>query len=279
MNRTTYPDLARYTLKPVPTAPLAEIHTFDLRRLHEYVASVLADDAPSGDDPDAWWDVLSNWNMATTVMEQPIATIAGMLLFGTHPKRWLARSGIRAICYPGEQPGNAVRADEDLRGPMTPLRTQDGLLQEPGLVDQAWDCVRRNTKPAARLDGPRRGDRWEYPEAVIREAVANALIHRDYSIAGTDVMLVIYSNRLEIVSPVRRPNIVPPEDMKQGTRFAHNPLLVNVMRDYGYVDARGMGVRNKTIPGMQAHNGTEPDLIAEEYRFTVRLWKEATRGR
>ena len=45
-----------------------------------------------------------------------------------------------------------------------------------------------------------------------------------------------------------------------------------------YVDGRGMGVRNKIIPGMQAHNGTEPDLIAEEYRFTVRLWKEATRG-
>ena len=279
MNRTTYPELARYTLKPVPTAPLAEIGTFDLRRLHEYAASVLADDAPSGDDPGAWWDVLSNWNMATTVMGQPIATIAGMLLFGTNPKRWLARSGIRAICYPGEQPGNAVRADEDLRGPMTPLRTQDGLLQEPGLVDQAWDFVRRNTTPAARLDGRRRGDRWEYPEAVIREAVANALIHRDYSIAGTDVMLVIYSNRLEIVSPVRRPHIVPPEDMKLGTRFAHNQLLVNVMRDYGYVDARGMGVRNKIIPGMKAHNGTEPDLIAEEYRFTVRLWKEATRGR
>ncbi len=67
--------------------------------------------------------------------------------------------------------------------------------------------------------------------------------------------------------------------MKLGTRFAHNPLLVNVMRDYGYVDGRGMGVRNKIIPGMKAHNGTEPDLIAEEYRFTVRLWKDATRGR
>ena len=36
-----------------------------------------------------------------------------------------------------------------------------------------------------------------------------------------------------------------------------------------------MGIRNKIIPGMLAHNGTEPDLIAEEYRFTVRLWKEA----
>ena len=53
-------------------------------------------------------------------------------------------------------------------------------------------------------------------------------------------------------------------------------MLVNIMRDYGYVDARGMGIRKKVIPGMLAHNGTEPDLIEEESRFTVRLWKKPT---
>ena len=37
-----------------------------------------------------------------------------------------------------------------------------------------------------------------------------------------------------------------------------------------------MGVRMKMIPGMRAYNGTEPDLVAEEHRFTVRLWKTAT---
>ena len=47
--------------------------------------------------------------------------------------------------------------------------------------------------------------------------------------------------------------------MRLGLRYARNQTLVNVMRDYGYVDARGMGVRNKIIPGMLAHNGTEPD--------------------
>ena len=51
----------------------------------------------------------------------------------------------------------------------------------------------------------------------------------------------------------------------------HRPIL---MCDYGYVDGRGMGIRNKVIPGMKNHNGTEPDLIVEESLFTVRLWKE-----
>ena len=56
--------------------------------------------------------------------------------------------------------------------------------------------------------------------------------------------------------------------------YARNQALVNVMRNYGYVDARGMGIRNKIIPCMLAHNGTEPDLITKNYRFTVHLWKE-----
>lgn len=266
----------QYELKPVPRAPGTAIDTLDWRRLHEYFTRVLAGDAPNDKDAGAWNTLLSNLDLATVSVRRTAATIGGVLLFGKNPKRWLPQSGIRAICYPGEQPDYATRADQDLRGPLAPLRARDGTLVEPGLVDQAWDFVRRNTTPTARLDGPRRIDRWEYPEDVVREAVANALIHRDYSIVGTDVMLAIYSNRLEVVSPGRLPNTVTPEGMKLGARHARNQLLVNVMRDYGYVDARGMGVRNKLIPGMKAHNGTEPDLIEEEYRFTVRLWKEAT---
>ena len=46
------------------------------------------------------------------------------------------------------------------------------------------------------------------------------------------------------------------------------------MHDYGFVEARGMGLRDKIILGMRAHNGTEPGLIEEVHRFTVRLWKD-----
>lgn len=160
-----------------------------------------------------------------------------------------------------------------MRGPLLPLLDRGGTLVEPGLVDQAWDFVRRNTTPIARLEGLRRVDLWEYPRSVIRETVTNALVHRDYGIAGTDITLTIFSNRLEVSSPGRLPNTVTPEGMRSGMRYARNQTLVNVMRDYGYVDARGMGVRIKIIPGMREHNGTEPDLIEDEYRFTIRLWK------
>ena len=261
----------RYGQKPVPGAGF---DTLDLRRLRDYVNRVLEGEAPEGNDLYGWERLLRNIGLMTMSAGQCVATIDCMLLFGKRPGRYVPQSGIRAICYPGTDPDYATRADEYLRGPMVPLGAEDGSLIEPGLADRAWDFVRRNTTPTAYLEGPRRIDRWEYPEDVVRVAIVNALVHRDYSIAGTDIMLAIFADRMEIVSPGRLPNTVTVEGMKAGARYARNQTLVNIMRDYRYVDARGMGVRNKIIPGMRAHNGTEPDLVEEEYRFTVRLWKE-----
>ncbi len=168
-----------------------------------------------------------------------------------------------------------MRTDEDIKGP---LGSNTRPMIEPGIVDRGWDFIRRNTTPEAWawLEGAQRRERWEYPKEVVREILVNALVHRDYSITGTDVMIAIFADRMEIQSPGRLPNTVTTEGMKAGLRYARNQTLVDVMRDYGYVDARGMGIRNKVFPGMKAHNGTEPELIEEEDRFTVRLWKEAS---
>ena len=260
----------QYGLKPVSGAGL---DAFDRRRLRDYFTRVLRGTAPAEEDLGEWATLLRNIELMTESAVQEVATIDGLLLFGKSTHRFLPQSGVRALCYPGTEPDYATRADEDLRGAMVPLGGADGTLVEVGLVEQAWDFVRRNTTPTAHLQGGRRIDRWEYPEGVVREAVVNALVHRDYSIAGTDILLAIYADRLELVSPGRLPNTVTVEGIKSGMRYARYQTLVNVMRDYGYVDARGMGVRNKIIPGMREHNETEPDLIAEESRFTVRLWK------
>ena len=264
----------QYGIKPVPGASLVSL---DLRRLRDYLRNVLGGEAPEDDDGIGWMRLLSNLELMTTSAGQYVATIDGLILFGQNPTRYIPQSGIRAICYVGTGPDYATRADEDLRGPMVPLKDKGGALVESGLVEQAWDFIRRNTTPKSYLENGHRVDRWEYPESVIREAVVNALVHRDYSIAGTDILLAIYADRLEVQSPGRLPNTVTVEGMKSGFRYARNQTLVNIMRDYRYVDARGMGIRNKIIPGMREHNGTTPDLIEEEQRFTVRLWAKPRR--
>ena len=260
----------RYGLKPVPGA---SFDALDLGRLRDYLTRVRSGTAPAKNDRREWETLLCNLELMTESVGERVATVDGLLLFGNQPRRYLPQSGIRAICYPGVEPDYAARADEDLHGPMVPSETADGVVTEPGLVDRACDFVRRNTSPMARLDGARRIDGWEYPESVVREGLVNALVHRDYSIAGADVMLVIYADRLEIQSPGKLPNTVTVDGMKAGMRYARNQTLVNFMRDYRYVDALGMGVKSKIIPGMLDHNGTEPDLIEEDHRFSVRLWK------
>ncbi len=260
----------RYGLKPVLGTTPGDL---DLRRLRDYFVRVRGERSFPYDDPDELERLLFNLELVTTSSGHTSATVDGLLLFGENLERFLPQSGIRAVCYQGTEPDYAVREDEVIRGPLTPLSGSGDLVVEPGIVDRAWDFVRRNTASSARLKGAKRQERGEYPEEALREVLVNALVHRDYSIAGTDVMLSIFSDRLEIQSPGRLPNTVTIEGMRSGMRYARNQTLVNVMRDYGYVDARGMGIRNKVIPLMRANNGTDPDLVEEESRFTVILWK------
>jgi ATP-dependent DNA helicase RecG len=262
----------QYGLKPVPGAGLEML---DFRRLKDYFGRILRSKISDAGDIEGWERLLLNMEFMVKSGEIAVATVDGMLLFGKNPKRFLPQSGIRALAYPGLIPDLAAKADEILQGALLPLCNEEGEVIETGLLEQALEFVRRNTGVVAHLeDGARRVERWSYPETVLRETIVNALVHRDYSIAGTDITLSIFADRLEVESPGRLPNTATVEALRTGFRYARNQTLVNVMRDYRYVDFRGMGIREKIIPGMLAHNGTEPDFIADERRFIVRLWKE-----
>jgi ATP-dependent DNA helicase RecG len=75
---------------------------------------------------------------------------------------------------------------------------------------------------------------------------------------------------LEEAGPGRLQNSMTVEKMVAGQRSSRNPLIMDVLRDYGYVDARGMGVRTKIIPLMKQQNKAEPVFEATEaYLRTV----------
>lgn len=256
-----------YGVKPVPGADLDDL---DSRRLQQYVATVLSAPDPGG--PDEWRRLLRNLELMVEVDGLTTATVHGMLLFGRNPKRFLPQSGVRAIAHPADERDYAAH-DEELRGPLVPLLTDAGEIVESGLVEQSLSFLSRHAEPTATLRSGRRVDRLAFPEPVLREALVNALVHRDYSVAGTDVMIELFPDRLEILSPGRLPNTVTVEGLRVGARYARNQTLVNTMRDYRYVDFRGMGIRDKVIPGMHEHNGTDVDLEEREQAFLVRLWR------
>ena len=152
-------------------------------------------------------------------------------------------------------------------------------LARAGLRAPPW---RRSPSPPPgrrpRIDdqGIRR-ERWDYPLDAVRETLVNAVAHRDYSIAVIDIELALYADRLEVLSPGRLPNTVTVDKMRAGYRASRNELVKEVLRDYRYIEATGLGVPRKIVRGMREHNGSEVDLIEEDDRFIVRLWKESTR--
>jgi ATP-dependent DNA helicase RecG len=254
----------RAELRPVSGATLAD---FDRRRLRDYFGRIRQQSVPSDDDETAWQTLLVN----TEIMSEEGVTVGGILLFGTTPNRFLPHAGIDAAAFSGAEKDYAARERTALRGPMTPLLDANGAVVENGLVEQALDFVRRNTPVTAVLENGRRIEKPAYPPEVLREAIVNALIHRDYLLSSTDIELAVYSDRLEIISPGRLPNGITTERMRTGCRAARNQLLKDVMRDYRYLEHMGMGVPRKIILGMKAHNGTDPALVEEQERFILRL--------
>ncbi len=250
--------------RPVSGAAVADL---DRRRLRNYVEVIRQQDAPDYGDEEAWRLLLT----ATALMTKEGVSVGGMLLFGSTPNRFLPHAGISAVAYCGKDKACDEQERAPLRGPMTPLLSETGELLENGIVEQALAFVQRNTRVVVEAQGGRRVRRPAYPREALREAIVNALIHRDYLITSMDIELAVYSDRLEVVSPGRPPNRVTPEGMRLGARSTRNQLLKDVMGDYRYVDHRGMGIRRKIIQSMRAHNGAEPDLIEQDDRFTVRL--------
>jgi ATP-dependent DNA helicase RecG len=279
-----------YDSKPVPGAVFEDL---DRRRLVNYFRDLRRQACPDGEDRESWIRLLVNTELMAEDRGLAMPSAGGLLLFGLRPNKYLRQAGISAVAYSGTEKDYDAKARATMRGPAVSLfaaptadfgggypsvpRTfsESGDEVEAGVIERALDFARRNIQVDAWVEqNGRRQERWDYPLEAVREALVNAVAHRDYTIAVIDIEVSIYTDRLEIISPGRLPNTVTVDKMRAGYRASRNELIKEVLRDYRYVEATGLGVPRKIIEGMRAHNGTEPDLIEEEGRFIVRLWKE-----
>jgi len=265
--------LVRYETRAVPDMKLGQL---DMLRLESYYQTVLRRSSPNSDNVCDWNRLLLNSDLLVDDGEGAWATVLGMLLFGKNPNRRLPQAGITAAAFPESEKDYDMVDQEHVRGPLVSLISSHGHVVEEGVIDRAVGFVRRNMGTVAWLDGGRRMRKDAFPLDAVREAIVNAVVHRDYGYEGTDIEVSLYRDRAEIVSPGRLPNGVTVQKMREGVvRAARNSLLKDILRDYGYVEHQGMGVRRRIIDSMRRHNGTETDLVEDAHRFTVRLWKES----
>ena len=188
-----------------------------------------------------------------------LPTYAGVLLFGRQPQRFLQHARIIMVRYAGQQMG-----DEFLR--------QEAAGTLPEQIRQAEAFVSANMRRGMRLRNLVREETTEYPLPVVREAIVNAIAHRDYAVRGEGTRLLMFSEHMEIYSPGRLPGHVTLDNLVS-ERFSRNEAIVQVLSDMGFVEQLGYGIDR--MVGTMAEAG----LPAPVFEETVAGFRVTLRGR
>ncbi len=186
-------------------------------------------------------------------------SVAGLLLFGKQPQDKILYSGISAVRWGGVVAGETIIDRQELYG------------QLPQIVKTAEAFIMRNTRLSTYINGFDQEDIPEYPRAALREAIVNAVAHRDYSISGSQIRIFIFDDRLEVYSPGRLPNGVTLENVRTHFSRARNDIIMRVLLNLGHVNKLGSGIP-RMIRLMRNHSGREPDFEVRDSEFFVRLW-------
>lgn len=253
------------------------LRSFDLERLRDYLMNVVHDpEIPESEE--AWSRRLTGLGfMVEGQASAPFCTIAGLILFGVSPRRFLRHAGMRVLVFGSTDKTYDVLLDRILDGPLVGLWRMDEngvrTLAETdfGLIERFAETIQPFISEETNSSDEhfRRERVWAYPLEAIREVCVNALAHRDWT-RSVDIEVSCYADRMEVISPGALQNTMTVEKMIAGQRSPRNPLIVDVLRDYGYVDARGMGVRTKVIPLMRQQNHAEPIFEAtDDYLRTI----------
>lgn len=263
-------------LLPVSGSALADL---DRARLEDYLTRVVGDPAAPASD-DAWHQRLAGLGFMVARDDGPaVCSIAGLVLFGHSPRSKLRHAGVRWMSFAGTDMSYRAEDDSAIDGPLVALWTSDHheAPVDAGLLERLLDRMKPFISPASDQlqDELRRQVVSRYAPQALREALLNALVHRDWTRA-VEVEVVNYADRLEITSPGALQNSMTVEKMLAGQRSARNPVIMEVMRDYGYVEQRGMGVRLKIVPLTRELSGH--DAVFEATDDFVRVLLPAAGG-
>lgn len=201
-------------------------------------------------------------------------TLAALLALGEYPQQFFPRLVVTFALYPGTEKGDVAEGFRILDS----ARLTGAI---PELVEEAVRLVEKNMRTAGLIEGVYRKDVPDYPRVAIREAVANALMHRDYSptALGTAVQIDMFVDRLVISNPgglfggVTTDNLGDPR-----VTSSRNQLLSTFLEDLRYstggtvAENRGTGIaamRTATAEALMP----PPEFSNTLTHFTVTFFK------
>lgn len=243
-----------------------DLTTALLRRLRTTRGPVFAD---AEDD-----EILRLVGVLSSSDDEPSLTVAGLVALGRYPQHFLPQLDITFVALPtasGEPLTDGTRFldNQSIDGPI------------PSMITTAVAAIRRNMSRRSIVLGAGRRDSWEYPEEVLREVVANAVMHRDYHpmARGAQVRVELYPDRLEVKSPGGLHGPVQPESLlTEPVTSSRNATLAKLLEDIE-IPGTGQNVAENRGSGLVAaatalrNAGLEPPEIASrpsEFRIVIK---------
>ncbi len=233
-------------------------------------------------------DILLDLHVAKRTDEGLKPTMAGLLAMGMFPQRDYPRLNVTFTAFPGRD-----KSERDAEGKRF-LDSQTIIGNIPTMIEDVLAAVSRNTRTGALIEGAFRKDVPDYPPVAVREAVANALMHRDYSheARGSQVQVNLFVDRLEIVNPGGLYGDVTIDTLGvSGVSSSRNQFLSNILETTPYpgggyvVENRGTGyqeiedqLRDSKMPGPKPRNSMVSFSLTFDKRTVQPQVKKASRG-
>lgn len=184
---------------------------------------------------------------------------SGLLFLGTDPSLRFPQCRIFADTFSSTATTSTPADQETLSAPA------------PVLVKEIWKFVQKNTRHPMRVIGLNRISLDEYPEEAVREAVVNAIAHRNYEDSTRQILVKLFSDRLEVLSPGEPLKPLTVAKIKQGNcqPCSRNPVLGQYLNHLRLMDQRGSGI-GRMKDAMLNHGLDEPvyDLVQGYFRVT-----------
>jgi ATP-dependent DNA helicase RecG len=179
-------------------------------------------------------------------------TLTGMLFMGREPQRFYPSFTMTFLHFAG----TSTAQDE----PDAPLYLDNREFRGtiPAVIDAVRAALLEKVSKQAVLDGFVRQDVPEYPEVAYREAIVNAVAHRDYGLTGSHIQVRLFADRLEVQSPGGLGGNLTVDNIAY-EQYTRNPHIMRLLEDAGYVERRGLGV-DQMIRAM-ARAGREPPIF------------------
>ena len=245
--------LVHYDVAPVAGSSMADL---DIYKLTDYFKRFYQVDLQQEECE----KILLNSEILVPLDQHSVCSVGGLLIFGRAPQKYLPQAELSYAYFRGADIGAELLDKKNISGSLTDL------------VDKTQDLILLNTPVPSTIIGMKREEQIAYPKTVIREALVNAVLHRDYSIYGAKIRVFQFSDRIQFYSPGRLPNSVTVEKMKTTISVPRNPFLLKYMENYRYIDGLGRGIP-MIMRQMRQLNAPEPLLIEDGEEFVLTVFR------